>query len=110
MTVALDVVPDHARPWSELAAPTHPCVVDTTHATGAAFGFTNIPMAVLIDENGVLVRPAESASIERSPFLDMDVPEGLPENLTAIFRAVKEIPDDPDTYRPSLLASIHPGD
>ncbi len=109
MTVALDVDPEHARPWSELAAPTHPCVVDTTHATGAAFGFTNIPMAVWIDENGVLVRPAEAASIERSPLRDMDVPEGLPENLTAMFRAVKEIPDDAEAYRAALLDWIDKG-
>ena len=109
MTVALDVNPEHARPWSEAAQPTHPCIVDTTHATGAAFGFTNIPMAVWIDENGMLVRPAESASIERSPLRDMDVPDGLPENLTAMLNAVKEIPDDADAYRAALLDWVDNG-
>ena len=109
VTVALDVNPEHARPWSEAARPTHPCIVDTTHATGAAFGFTNIPMAVWIDENGVLVRPAEAASIERSPLRDMDVPEGLPENLTAMLKAVKEIPDDGEAYRAAILDWVENG-
>ncbi len=109
MTVALDVNPEHARPWSELSRPTHPCVVDTTHATGSSFGFTNIPMAVWIDENGVLVRPAEGASIERNAMRDMDVPEGLPENLTAMLHAVKEIPDDGVAYRAAILDWVEKG-
>ena len=67
MTVALDVDPEHARPWAEKSNPTHPSVVDTEHATNAAFGFTNIPMAVWIDENGVKRedRGADLARISR---------------------------------------------
>lgn len=95
--------PEHARPWSEAASPTHPCVVDTTHSTGPLFGFTNIPMAVWIDETGTIVRPAEGASIEVNPLRSMDIPDGLPEKLTAMMRAVKEIPDDAVAYRAALL-------
>ncbi len=109
VTVALDIEPDHARPWSEAGKPTHPCVVDTTHATGSLFGFTNIPMAVWIDEDGNLVRPAESASIERSPLRDMEVPPGLPERLDAMYRAVKAIPDDADAYRAAILDWVDNG-
>lgn len=107
--MALDVEPDHARPWVEAAKPTHPSVVDTEHVTNAAFGFTNIPMAVWIDEDGVLVRPAEGASIERSSLRDLDVPDGLPEQLTKMLHAVKEIPDDSEQYRAALLDWVHNG-
>lgn len=109
VTVALDIEPEHARPWSEAASPTHPSVVDTTHATGSLFGFTNIPMAVWIDEDGNIVRPAEGASIEPNPLRSMDIPEGLPEKLTAMMRAVKEIPDDALAYRAALLDWIDKG-
>ncbi len=93
----------------EAAHPTHPSLVDTEHATNAAFGFTNIPMAVWIDENGVLVRPAESASIERSSLRDLDVPEGLPERLSKMLHAVKDIPDDSEAYRSALLDWVDKG-
>jgi hypothetical protein len=67
------------------------------------FGFLNIPMAVWIDEQGVIARPAESASIERSPLRDMEIPEGLPERMDRMFREVKSIPDDSAAYRTAIL-------
>ena len=73
------------------------------HVTGDLFGFVNIPMAVWIDEAGTIVRPAESASIERSPLRDMDIPEGLPERLDRTFREVKAIPDVSDEYRAAIV-------
>ncbi len=109
MTVALDIDIDLARPWNTLAAATHPTLIDTTHITNAAFGFTNIPMAVWIDENGVLVRPAEAASIERSPLRDMEIPEGLPEQLSKVMHAVKAIPDDAEAYRAAILDWVRNG-
>ena len=109
VTVALDIDPEHARPWVEAAHPTHPSLVDVRHATNSAFGFTNIPMAVWIDEHGTLVRPAEGASIERSPLRDIDVPEGLPERLSKMMHAVKEIPDDSEEYRRALIDWVHNG-
>jgi hypothetical protein len=109
VTVALDIDIDLARPWNTLAAATHPTLIDTTHITIAAFGFTNIPMAVWIDENGVLVRPAEAASIERSPLRDMEIPEGLPEQLSKVMHAVKAIPDDAEAYRAAILDWVRNG-
>lgn len=66
-------------------------------------------MAVWIDEDGLLVRPAESATIERSPFRDIDVPEGLPERMSKMMYAVKEIPDDSLEYRDALLDWVRRG-
>jgi hypothetical protein len=109
VTVALDVDPAHTYPWIDAASPTHPSLIDTTHVTGELFGFVNIPMAVWIDESGTLVRPAESASIERSPLRDMDIPEGLPERMTRMLTEVKNIPDDADAYRGAIVDWVERG-
>jgi hypothetical protein len=101
--VALDVEPAHTYQWIDAARPTHPSLIDTRHVTGDLFGFLNIPMAIWIDEQGVIVRPAEGASIERSPMRDMEIPDGLPERMDRMFRQVKAIPDDSAAYRAAIL-------
>ena len=60
-------------------------------------------MAVWIDEQGTIVRNAESASIERSPLRDMDIPDGLPDRMRQMFTEVKAIPDDADAYRAAIV-------
>jgi hypothetical protein len=50
--------------WSrELAAkaapPSYPCLIDERHVLGELFGIVNVPTAVWIDEDGLIVRPAE---------------------------------------------------
>ena len=102
MTVALDINPEHTYQWIDAAAPTHPSLIDTTHVTDELFGFVNIPMAVWIDETGTIVRPAEGASVERSPLRDMEVPDGLPERIDRMFREVKKIPDNAADYRAAI--------
>ena len=99
VSVALDVEPEHTYKWIDQANPTHPCVIDTRHATAELFGINNIPMAVWIDEDGTIVRNAESAAIVRSPFRDIDVPDGLPERLARLLTEAKAIPDDSEAYR-----------
>jgi hypothetical protein len=102
VTVALDIHPEHTYKWIDAAEPTHPSLIDTTHVTDELFGFVNIPMAVWIDESGTIVRPAESASVERSPLRDMEIPEGLPERIDTMFREVKKIPDNAADYRAAI--------
>jgi hypothetical protein len=103
VTVALDVEPAHTHKWIDAAAPTHPALIDTRHVTGELFGFINIPMAVWIDESGTLVRPAESAAVERSPLRDMEIPEGLDERLTRTLVEAKAIPDHAADYRAAII-------
>ena len=109
MSVALDIDPAHAKPWIDAASPTHPSLIDTTHCTNDLFGFINVPMAVWIDENGMIVRPAEQASIERSPARDMEIPEGIPDRLKTMIGEVKKIPDDSAAYRAALLDWVRNG-
>jgi hypothetical protein len=77
--------------------------------TDELFGFVNIPMAVWIDEAGTLVRPAESASVERSPLRDIEIPDGLPERLTRMLTEVKAIPDDAEAYRAAIVDWVDHG-
>jgi len=77
--------------------------------TDEAFGFVNIPMAVWIDEEGTIVRPAEGATIERSPLRDMEIPEGLPERMERMFREVKKIPDHAAEYRAAIVDWVERG-
>ena len=104
VTVALDMFPEHAHRWIDAAAPTHPSLIDTRHVTGELFGFVNIPMATWIDEDGTIVRNAESASIERSPLRDIEIPTDKPERLKAVDDSVAAIDRHGAPFR---LSSLH---
>lgn len=108
VTVALETAgPEPCRPYIEAASPEHPSLIDQAHKTAELFGFINIPNAVWIDEQGVIVRPAEAApappSIERpggrpSPFQDLEPPQHL---LDIMGEAVK-IQASPAEYEAAL--------
>ena len=51
--------PEVGREFVEAASPAHPSLLDETHQMDAGFGVVNIPNVVWIDEDGVIVRPAE---------------------------------------------------
>jgi hypothetical protein len=60
VTVSLELSdPDASRPFIEAASPTHWSLLDPTHQLDALFGVVNIPNVVWIDEQGMIVRPAE---------------------------------------------------
>ncbi len=109
VTVALDTGgADAARPWIEAAQPEHPSLIDTAHVTDELFGFVNVPNAVWIDEQGVLVRPAHAAHVKHSPLRDMEVPEGLG-RIGEMLTEVKKIRTDVDTYRAAIDGWVEHG-
>ena len=62
ITVALDTRgPEAARPWIEAANPTYPCLIDQWHVVADLYGMVNVPIGVWINEDGVIVRPPETA-------------------------------------------------
>ena len=65
VTVALDTDVEAARPFHEVAHPTHPSLVDPGHVMVGLFGMINVPFAIWIDEDGSIVRPAEIAFAPR---------------------------------------------
>ena len=109
MTVALDLDPDQATPWIAKAEPTHPSLIDSTHVINELFGIRNVPMAVWIDESGHLVRPAEAASIERSPFLDIDIDDSWPERIQQSLVEIKKMPDSSADYRAAIVDWVENG-
>jgi hypothetical protein len=42
------------------AVPAYPCLIDERHVLGEAYGIINVPTAVWIDEDGIIVRPPET--------------------------------------------------
>jgi len=61
ITVAIDKSADDARPWIEAARPTHPSLIDTTHALADRYNIVNVPTILWIDERGRIVRPNDVA-------------------------------------------------
>jgi hypothetical protein len=43
----------------QAAPPAYPCLIDERHTLGELLGIVNVPTAVWIDEDGVIVRPPE---------------------------------------------------
>lgn len=103
VTVALDLDPEKARTWIEAANPTHPSLVDRHHRVDELLGITNVPMAVWIDETGTLVRPAEAASIQPSPFAALEITDEMPERLQAVLREFKQMPETGPAYRAAIV-------
>lgn len=102
VTVAMDAEASMAQPFVNIAAPTHPSLIDRTHSLGALLGFVNVPMAAWIDEHGVLVRPAESARIQGNAIAGKSAPEGSPPQVVALFDLFKDV--DPNAHEPYLAA------
>jgi len=69
--------PEASRPWIEGANPTYPCLLDPEHEVADLYNMVNVPNAVWIDEEGRIVRPAETAGTG-DEFRSMVAPGGIP--------------------------------
>ncbi len=102
VTVALDIDPDAARPAIEAAQPAHPSLIDSSHLVDELFGIVNVPSGVWIDEQGIIVRPPETAYPRRPGFLDREIPPGATPRQIASTEAVRKLQIDADTYIAAL--------
>ena len=103
VTVALDTRGVEAvRPWIDRARPAHPSVIDAGHTLDAHFGIVNVPSGVWIDEQGVLVRPPETAYPRRPAFLDREAPPDASPRQRESVAAVRRLRIDADLYVSSL--------
>ncbi len=114
VTVALDLEVDAARSWIERSGAEHPQLVDTAHKLDELLGVVNVPSALWVDENGMIVRPPHTAAVERYDFSKLKTPEGLPDDLDAHIRdmleQVKRIPRfDADHYVEALRDWVEHG-
>jgi hypothetical protein len=107
VTVALDLGgADAAGPWIDAAQPTHPSLVDVEHRLDELLGISNVPMAVWIDEDGMLVRPPEVAhpgtSVLRDMLAEHGIPDRAPTLLLEILGETAKIRVRPERYAEAL--------
>src|SRR5579871_1272460 len=106
VTVALDTGgPEAARSWVEAANPEHPSLIDEAHVLDELLGIVNVPNSVWIDEEGVIVRPAEPAFTNLSGGFDLEnfkLPEGLPPVFAETLAEARKIRHDAARYAAAL--------
>jgi hypothetical protein len=96
VTVALDTGgPDGPRPYVEEAGSRHPSLIDVGHTVDELLGIVNVPMGVWIDENGILVRPAETAAPQEMedqlPTVEGSMPTETPDRVFAMLAEAHKI-------------------
>lgn len=112
VSVGLDTLgAEGCRPFIEAAAPTHPSLIDAQHVMARAFGVINIPSSVWIDEQGMIVRPAEAAPVPRPDTGEpnFEFPEGLPDRFAEMFGEAMKIQSDPEAYHAALRDWVEKG-
>ncbi len=103
VTVALDTGgAEVVRPWIEAAQPTYPCLIDQAHVVDELFGIVNVPSGLWIEEEGMIVRPPETAYPRRPSFLDREIPVGATPNEVARIKEVKKLRVETDRYIAAL--------
>ena len=103
VTIAMDTEPTAAHAWIDAAQPTHPSLIDAEHSLGAKLGIVNVPMGVWIDEDGMLVRPAEPAFAPRpGGFGEMKLPDSAPQRLKEMLAEASKLKVDTAVYAAAL--------
>jgi hypothetical protein len=114
VTVGLDTGGEEAaKPFVDAATPSHPSLLDEAHVVDELFGVVNVPNGVWIDEEGVIVRPAEPAFPGRNPIMEsfqqLDL-STLPPDVAEMLGEAKKIKADPATYKEALVDWVEHGD
>jgi hypothetical protein len=100
-----------ARPFVDAAAPDFPVVVDERHVLGELFGVVNVPSGIWVDEDGVVVRPPETAYPAYPEFarIDLDdpevvarMPESAVQRLRMVVPEISKMRIDPEGYVSAL--------
>ena len=105
VTVGLDTLGDDGcRAFIEAARPQHPSLIDRHHVLADRFGVINIPSSVWIDENGMIVRPAETAPAPPQPAAAprSTFPADSPQRFIDIMTEGAKIKRDTDAYHAAL--------
>ena len=112
VTVGMDTAgPEACRPFIEAANPQHPSLVDVGHVMAERFGVVNIPNGVWIDEDGMIVRPAEPAWPPGTPTGPRTAAgdAAVPDHMREIFVEASKISVDREAYGRALLDWVEHG-
>ena len=113
VSVGLDTLGgDGCRAFIEAAKPEHPALIDRHHVLAERFGVINIPSSVWIDENGMIVRPAEAAPAPPQTAASaarFGMPEGLPQRFVDIMAEAAKIRKDAPAYHAALRDWVEKG-
>jgi hypothetical protein len=112
VTVGLDTQGDAGcRASIEAARPSHPSLIDQHHVLADLFGVINIPSSVWIDENGMIVRPAETAPAPPPPAGTPPrvLPPDLPQRFKEIMAEAAKIRKDTEAYHSALRDCVDKG-
>ena len=93
---------DAAGSWIDRARPEHPSLIDQAHVLDELLGVVNVPSGVWVDEDGVIVRPPETAYPGRPRMHDRALPDDAPQRLKEIVAEAKRI----ETYGEPYLAAL----
>jgi hypothetical protein len=101
VTVALDTggVGAAAR-WIDRARPEHPALIDAEHLLARLLGIVNVPSGVWVDEEGMIVRPPETAFPGKVSLPDV-APEPSPK-LGEVIEETMKIRVSPKRYLAAL--------
>jgi hypothetical protein len=97
-----------ARPYVDRAKPEHPTLIDVAHVVDERFGVVNIPNSLWIDENGVIVRPAEPAWPD-APASSGEAPQLPPGRMGEMMQAASQIVADRAPYVAALRDWVEKG-
>lgn len=108
VTVGLDSLgAEGCRHFIEAAAPTHPALLDQYHVLARTLGVINIPSSVWIDEQGMIVRPAEAAPAppvaaagETTP--ERQLPADMPQRFIEMTGEAMKISSQGEAYHAAL--------
>lgn len=116
VTVGLDTLGEQGcRTYIEAAAPQHPALIDQHHVLAEKFGVINIPSAIWINEQGVIVRPAEAApappqpQTQQAPPPPADDAPAMPERFVEMMGEAVKIKSDAEAYHAALRDWVEHG-
>jgi hypothetical protein len=112
VSVALDSGgPERPRGYHEIAGTTHPALLDQSHVLDGLLGIVNVPQAVWIDEDGMLVRPPEAAAPQsmKEQLPNITYPEGTPDRVWQMLDEAAKIRIYSERYMPALADWIEKG-
>jgi len=114
VSVGMDTLgAEGCRQFIEAAAPTHPALIDQHHVLADLFGVVNIPSSIWINEDGMIVRPAEAAPpppVPAAAAAGMDIPQDIPQRFVEIMGEAQKIESEPEAYHQALRDWVAKGD